>query len=251
MRTVVTVVGLLIVAGLAIWQFTPLLPDLAPGTRLVLEPDLSSVPASERAAILNETTEVLRRRVASASWVWSGVETTDDGRISVRLVGIDDLDSAKHLLTRPAKLEFREKNVAGGREAWVPATAIGSGGVETALSGRFLKKAEVGFDRTQKPVILFEFNEEGTRLFADITQRLGGTAAKRELGIFLDDEPLSTPRVQERITGGKGQITGSFTADEAKNLVHQLNSGWLPVPVRVVSVHTSPAGDLLESLRAR
>lgn len=251
MRTVVTVVGLLILAGLTLWHFGPLVPGSLWGTRVVLEPDLSGVPPNERTAIFNETAEVLRRRVGAAGWLGSGVETMDDGRISARLVGVDDPEGAKHLLTRSAKLDFREKKVVDGGETWVPATGMGTGGVEKALTGQYFKKAEVGFDRVQKPVILFEFNEEGTKLFAEITKRLGGTPLKRELGMFLDDEPISTPRVQEQITGGKGQITGNFTLEEAKGLVNQLGGGPLTVPVRVVTVHTTTLNDFVGGLRPR
>src|SRR5207253_2249718 len=122
------------------------------------------------------------------------------------------------------QLDFREQKTVDGQQQWVVATATGSDGQEKSLTGQYFKKASVGFDRsTSKPEIDFEFNDEGGKLFGQITNRLKG----KQLGIFLDDQVISSPVVQAQITTN-GRITGSFTLDEAKNLVIQLNAGALP-----------------------
>jgi len=94
-------------------------------------------------------------------------------------------------------------------------------------------------------MILFEFDSEGSKLFGELTTRLKG----KELGIFLDGQPITTPRVQEAITQGRGQITGSFTLDEARNLVIQLNAGALPLPVTVEEERTVDATLGADSVR--
>jgi protein-export membrane protein SecD len=243
-------VGVILLAGLAAWQLAPVLIGSLWGTRMVLQADTSAVPDGDRSRKLVEALEVMRRRVEAAGWLRPTIEADSGARILVHLPGVEDANSAQRLLTRPAQMDFREKKGEQGKEEWVPAMAVGNDGVEKPLTGRYFKSAEVGFDRTQRPIILFEFNEEGAKLLADITTRLGGTALKRELGIFLDGQPVSTPRVQEAITGGRGQITGSFTLDEARELVRQLSGGPLPIPVAFVEAHTTRPLDLITGLRA-
>ncbi len=102
----------------------------------------------------------------------------------------------------------------------------------TKLSGQHLKQAQLQYDpNTNMPMIGLEFNEEGKKLFAEITERNIG----KPVGIFLDGEPISVPQVNERIGEGKAVISGSFTIEEAKLLARNLNAGALPVPITLVS----------------
>ncbi len=82
-----------------------------------------------------------------------------------------------------------------------------------------------------EPSVLLHFNDEGTKMFADITK---GNVGKR-FAIFVDDELISAPTIQAEITNGEAQITGNFTAEEAKSLASRLNEGALPVPITLVS----------------
>ncbi|MCX6744887.1 MAG: protein translocase subunit SecD [Candidatus Parcubacteria bacterium] len=105
----------------------------------------------------------------------------------------------------------------------------------TGLSGKHLKKAQVTFSpNTNEPQVSLEFNDEGKALFADITGRNVG----KVVGIFLDGEAISLPRVNEKISEGSAVITGKFTLEEAKTLVRRLNAGALPVPIELVSQQT-------------
>ena len=100
------------------------------------------------------------------------------------------------------------------------------------MTGRYLKKAILDFNQTTfEPIISLEFNEEGGKIFAQLTKDNVG----KSIAIFLDGQPISVPNVREEITGGKAQITGQFTSKEAKLLVQRLNSGALPVPVSLIS----------------
>lgn len=105
----------------------------------------------------------------------------------------------------------------------------------TQLSGKHIKHASVGFDqKTGEPYVILDFNEEGAKLFSDLTEANVG----KIIGIFLDGEAITTPTVQQVIYGGQATITGNFTVDEAKLLAQRLNAGALPVPITVISQQT-------------
>ena len=74
------------------------------------------------------------------------------------------------------------------------------------------------------------FNSEGTKKFDEVTARNIG----RPVAIFLDEFPVTFPRVQENISTGEAIITGEFTLDEAKKLSIQLNAGALPVAIELI-----------------
>lgn len=102
----------------------------------------------------------------------------------------------------------------------------------TELSGKYLKRAGVQFDQnTGFPIVSLEFNNEGARLFEEITGRNVG----KSVAIFLDGNLISAPRVQQKISGGEAVITGTFTVPEAQELAKRLNAGALPVPITIVS----------------
>jgi len=113
---------------------------------------------------------------------------------------------------------------------------LGQGGYKyTGLTGKDLKRAQVTFNpNTNEPEVSLEFNDEGKQLFADITGRNVG----KIVGIFLDGEAISLPKVNEKISEGKAVITGKFTLEESKTLVRRLNAGALPVPIELVSQQT-------------
>jgi len=105
----------------------------------------------------------------------------------------------------------------------------------TQLTGKHLKRAVVNFNPNDgTPEVSLEFNDEGAKLFEQITTRNIG----KQVAIFLDGYPISTPTVNEKITGGEASISGSFTAQEAKLLAQRLNTGALPVPISLVSQQT-------------
>lgn len=95
-----------------------------------------------------------------------------------------------------------------------------------------MKKAEVQFDpTTYKPLIGLEFNEEGAKIFEELTEK----NVNKKLAIYIDGALISSPVVQEKISGGKAQITGIFTIEEARFLARNLNAGALPVPIELIS----------------
>ena len=105
----------------------------------------------------------------------------------------------------------------------------------TKLTGQHLNKAQLQFDQqTNQPMIGLEFNDEGKKLFAEITERNVG----KPIAIFLDGGVISAPTVNEPIRDGSAVITGQFTLDEAKELAMRLNAGALPVPIELLSQNT-------------
>ncbi|MFA5420979.1 MAG: peptidylprolyl isomerase, partial [Patescibacteria group bacterium] len=105
----------------------------------------------------------------------------------------------------------------------------------TELSGRNLKRAVLQFDpNTNVPEVSLEFDDEGAKLFEEITDRNVG----RPVAIYLDDYPISVPNVNEKISGGKAVISGNFSITEAKELVTRLKAGALPVPIELISQKT-------------
>lgn len=99
----------------------------------------------------------------------------------------------------------------------------------TGLSGKNLKSATVVFQNQglSEPQVSLKFDDEGTKLFAEITKR----NLEKTVAIYLDGEIISAPRVQSEITTGDAVITGDFGLDEAKELAQRLNEGALPIPL--------------------
>src|SRR5690606_35169339 len=90
-------------------------------------------------------------------------------------------------------------------------------------------RASVGSDQNNRPAIDFQFDSQGSRRFGEATaQNLG-----KPFAIILDGKVISAPTIQSAITGGRGQITGSFTIASASELVNLLNGGALPAPLKV------------------
>ena len=105
----------------------------------------------------------------------------------------------------------------------------------TELTGKYLKKASVQFNpNDNSPEVSLEFDDQGGKLFGDITKRNVG----KQVAIFLDGYPISSPTVNEEITGGKAVISGKFNIQEAKLLAQRLNAGALPVPISLVNQQT-------------
>ncbi|MFH0840642.1 MAG: peptidylprolyl isomerase, partial [bacterium] len=117
------------------------------------------------------------------------------------------------------------EDILGPRDEWK----------NTQLSGKNLKRSVIQFNPNDNtPEIGLEFDDEGAKLFEEITDRNVG----KPVAIFLDGYPISIPNVNEKITGGKAVISGNFTLPEAKKLVKELNAGALPVPIKLINQQT-------------
>lgn len=107
-----------------------------------------------------------------------------------------------------------------------------NGWKNTSLTGKQLKRSQIDFDSRSGAVqVSLIFDDEGTKLFADITKRSIG----KPVAIFLDGQILSQPTVQSMIPDGQAVITGSFSIPEAKLLAQRLQAGALPVPIKLIA----------------
>ena len=203
--------------------------DLQGGTHLVFTADMNGVEEANREEALLAAQRNIEKRVNFFGVSEATVQTarTDkDYRLVVELPGVKDANQAIDLIGKTAQLEFWEENP--DQEA---ASKSGEFLLKTNLTGKDLKKASVQFDpNTGSPVVGLEFNAEGAKKFGEITTKNTG----RIVAIFLDETPISTPKVEEPITTGQAVIKGGFTRQEAQKLSVQLNAGALPVPIKLI-----------------
>lgn len=202
--------------------------DLAGGSHLVFEADTSKLSSDKVKPAIESLKEVIERRVNLFGVSEPTVQTSSYGgkeRIIVELPGVKSTKDAVELIGKTAQLTFETVN-----ESTKSATLV-----LTSLTGADLSYAKVGFDgQTGKPVVNLQFTTEGGSKFEKITADSVG----KRVAIVLDKEVISAPVVQEKITGGNAQISGSFTLDEAKKLSIQLNAGALPVSIKLVEERT-------------
>lgn len=205
--------------------------DLQGGTHLVYEGDLANIPDADRRDAMNSVRNVIERRVNAFGVAEPVVQLAGENRLLVELPGVKNIDEAVKQIGLTPFLEFREidpeyqlpedPNQIDPDKQFKP----------TGLSGKHLKRSDIVFDQnTREPQITLEFNDEGKKLFAEITARNIG----KPVAIFLDGVPISAPTVQQQITAGEAVITGRFTLDEAKELASRLTAGALPVPIKLL-----------------
>ncbi|MSQ24978.1 MAG: protein translocase subunit SecD [Dehalococcoidia bacterium] len=205
--------------------------DLQGGTHLVYRAESADVTQEQMEGVADIITQRVNRFGVSEAVV----QLKGQNEIVIQLPGVKDIDEAKRLIGGTAQLDFRQcadASVTGGSScgAWEPAAGEGNGGVQKHLTGEFMRPTAtlVADPNSGLPEVSFEFNNEGAKLFEQITRRLIG----KPLGIFLDNQLVSAPTVQSVISD-RGRITG-ITASQGRVLAIQLNAGSLPVPIKVV-----------------
>jgi len=134
-----------------------------------------------------------------------------------------------------------EQDIIGDQKNWK----------NTELTGKNLERSSVQFNpNSGQPEVALEFDGDGAKMFEDITGRNIG----KQVAIFLDGNIISSPVVNDKITGGKAVISGSFNVNEAKELAARLNAGALPIPITLINQQTIGASlgrdSLLASLKA-
>lgn len=105
------------------------------------------------------------------------------------------------------------------------------GWAETGLTGTQFKRADVTFDQLGRPQVSIRFNDEGTKLFTELTRK----NLQKPIAIFLDGQLLTSPVVQTEITNGEAVITGNFNTQSAMALARDLNTGAIPAPIILVA----------------
>ena len=192
--------------------------------------------------ILNNSIEIVRRRVDSLGNKEPSIQKQGDRRIMVQLPGVDNPDRVKELIGKTAKMTFHMVDEEAMQTGKIGVDAEVIDGIvikkRVAVSGENLTDSKVTYDQNGRPAVTTTFNSIGARAFAKLTSENVG----KRFAIVLDGKVLSAPVIQEPITGGYGQITGGFTAEEAKDLSTMLRSGALPCELTVVEERTVGAG---------
>jgi len=219
--------------------------DLQGGTHLVYEADLSGVDITDADSSMQGLRDVIERRVNLFGVEEPVVQVQEKGdqyRLIVELAGIKDPNQAIEMIGETPYLEFMQqkenydeigkKNKAILEQEEPDYDALEVPFESTELTGKYLESSKLGFDQTTGiPLILLQFNEEGADLFKELTEKNIG----KILPIYVDGFPVSSPVVQDVISGGKAQITGSFSIEEARSLSRNLSAGALPVPISLIS----------------
>ncbi len=192
-----------------------------------------------------QSLEIVRRRIDETGVNEPIVARQGIGRILVQLPGVSDPGRIKRLLGQTAKMTFRmvaDMNVPANAPAppgteWLDSAERGAGGGRILVrrrievDGASLTNAQPSTDsQTGQWVVSFEFDSVGARRFADVTKANVG----KPFAIVLDGKVISAPVIREPITGGRGQISGNFTAQSANELAVLLRAGALPAPLTVV-----------------
>lgn len=213
--------------------------DLQGGSRLVYQADFKDIKTEDQADALAAVRDTIERRVNSFGLSEPIVQVSGSDRINVELPGVKNINEAINQIGQTPTLEFKLVNPKA------EAAVVGDDGqvnldasnqwIATGLSGSQLAKATVDLSQGQgvssQVVVRLQFNDEGTQLFSEITSANVG----KPIAIFLDGQLISAPTVQNAITNGTAIITGNFSMEEAKALATSLNSGALPVPIKLIS----------------
>ncbi len=207
--------------------------DLKGGSRLIFEADTTKISPSDLDDALDSTRDIIEKRVNYFGVSEPMIQTLKSGgkyRISVDLPGVTDISQAINLIGRTAQLSFKEEATVEAKIATTTPifTRLTK---DTGFTGKHIKKAQLSFDpQNGKPQVSLIFNKEGVKLFADITTRNVG----KPVAIFIDDFLISAPVVQQPIVDGNAVITGNFTVQEAKKLAIAINSGALPLSIKLI-----------------
>jgi preprotein translocase subunit SecD len=247
--------------------------DLAGGSHLVYEADVSKIDPAEVPELMAVLRDVIERRINVFGVSEPIIQVEESSfaaeekshRLVVELPGVTDVEAAVAEIGRTPLLEFKlmdaEAVIAQEQAENLRKNASGTGAIignvsvngesvdtldpytDTGLTGRYLASAALEFAGGQsgqlanEPLVAITFTDEGGKLFEEITRDNVG----QQLAIFLDGEIISAPRINEAISGGRATISGGFTPDEARELAQNLNFGALPVPINLASTQTIDA----------
>ena len=175
---------------------------------------------------MESTVSILTSRLTRQGFTEATVTRQGSVRIRVEIPNVSDPNQILTIIGTPAQLYFVDE----------------SG--NNLMEGSMVKNAQAAQDQDGKPCIAFELTDEGAKIFAEATAaNLGKT-----ISITLDGETISRATVNTVIAGGKGEITGNFTADEAKNLATLILSGALPLNLTQLEVSAISATLGVEAL---
>ena len=195
--------------------------DIAGGTILTYEIDKENLKEKKLKDALEESKDLIERRINFLGVAEFNVNYTEGGKILVEIPNIKNPEEAIKIIGDTPFLEFK---IPGKKEnEFLP----------SGLTGEYLKKAELSFNpQTYQPIVVLYFNEKGKEIFKNLTKEYLG----KPIAIYLDGKLISSPVVRDVIENGVAEISGNFTVEEAKILANRLNQGALPAPLKLISV---------------
>ncbi len=215
---------------------------------LTLKPQ--EIERIKRSAI-DQSLETIRNRVDEFGVSEPTIQREGRDRILIQLPGLKDTGRAKALIGKTARLEFKlvdegsdvdralqgdmpmddeilyEKNGAGNKNPLLLKRRV-------LMTGDTITDARVNYDQFNTPYVSLTFDRRGAKLFDKLTAKY----VKKRMAIILDGTVYSAPTIRERISGGRAQISGRFTMEEAKDLAIVLRAGALPAPVTIQEERT-------------
>lgn len=204
---------------------------------------------------VDQAVETITNRIDQFGVTEPDIRPQGRDRILVQLPGIRDPKRAIDIIGKTALLEFKlvdeENSVEEALKGNIPPgdevlyQMKGEPGSQSkipfllkkraVITGEYLTDARVQIDsRYNEPYVSITFDSRGARLFEQVT----GANIKKRLAIVLDNVVNSAPVIQDRIAGGRAQITGRFTMEEARDLAIVLRAGALPAPVKIIEERT-------------
>jgi len=217
-----------------------------------------------RQQVMDQSIEVVRRRIDELGTREPTIERSGDDRILVQVPGLQDPTQLKNILGKTAKMSFRLVDEQADPNASVP--PIGDEILpvmndknknvparkvvvqrRVMVSGDRLTDASAGFDQqTGQPIVNFRFDSVGARQFGDVTKEHVG----HRFAIVLDNQVISDPNINSVILGGSGYIIGSFTTQTANDMAILLRAGALPAPLKPLEERTVGAELGADSIKA-
>ncbi len=206
---------------------------------------LTDAGINERmSSLVTQSIEVIRRRIDELGTTEPTIQRQGTDRILVQVPGFDDSQRLKDLISQTARLTFHmvHPTITAGQaqaQGLPPGTVIvpSVDGIdellfeEVALGGESLVDAQPGFDaQTGQSIVSFRFDTRGSIIFGEITSANVG----QRFAIVLDNQVITAPVIQTAITGGSGQISGTFTPESANDLAVLLRAGALPATLDII-----------------
>jgi preprotein translocase subunit SecD len=277
-RVILGLIIVLLIAAITLLANKPMRLglDLQGGSELTIQVK----PTKEHPVIsqldIDAVQKVIENRINGLGVSEALIQAAGNNQILVQLPGVNDPQQAERVLGGTAQLEFREQKAGTEGQLGAETAVLGEAKAQKEILkktkstdkkaieaiqitidkqyteiGKLFEKAVITgkqlTNASPQPLaansweVALEFDGAGGDAFAKMTKSLAGTG--RSIGVFLDNDPISTPTVGAQfaatgITGGKAVITGNFTTETAQNLAVQLRGGSLPVPVEIVSNRT-------------
>jgi preprotein translocase subunit SecD len=278
-RVILGLILVLVIAAITLLVNKPMRLglDLQGGSQLTIQVK----PTKEHPTIsqldIDAVQKVIENRINGLGVSEALIQSAGNNQILVQLPGVNDPQQAERVLGGTAQLEFREQKAGTEGQLGAEMAVLNEAKAKQAILKKSKSTDKVAIAEVQATIekqyaeisklfnpaaitgkqltnaspqplsagdaweVALEFDGSGGDAFAKLTKNLAGTG--RSIGVFLDNDPISTPTVGAQfaatgITGGKAVITGNFTTETANDLAVQLRGGSLPVPVEIVENRT-------------